>query len=415
MNRLRVLVGGVPFGCDNIGDEAILKANVDILREVTDGNVSITVATGAQDYTRSWLGVETCELFGHDSSANLSRFSELLGKHDLFYWAGATGLSDYPEVPLRLIRTAKDKGVPTVMFAVGMNRYFNPHIYRLNTYGGRLGIFRRILKWVTFGAWDLSDTYYAIKASKIRSAIREALSGCSLLVARDKQTRDELLSARIQREVLVAADPAIETSAKPIADGAWPQEFKEYIQSVRGKKKIGLCISSQSKISEFDELSQFFGEFCKKTDSILFLVPMNPKTDRECMDQIYQRLKNSIEVVQIPYNEDPSEITGLASELSVLVSSRLHLLILGASAGTPIVGITRGEKIPNFLSEFGLKPAGSVEKIDFHVLRQQIEEVFRDPIGSKEKLNQVLREQRARLKQSKQSLQNYLGSLKVSC
>ena len=51
--------------------------------------------------------------------------------------------------------------------------------------------------------------------------------------------------------------------------------------------------------------------------------------------------------------------------MDVLISSRLHLLILGSINHVPLVGISRGSKVDNFLAPFGLDAVGSVESCDF--------------------------------------------------
>ena len=62
-----------------------------------------------------------------------------------------------------------------------------------------------------------------------------------------------------------------------------------------------------------------------------------------------------------------------AAQCDVVLSSRLHLLILAANAGTPGLGIARGSKLANWLSNFGRTVEGSVQgcdwgKVTAHVL-----------------------------------------------
>jgi polysaccharide pyruvyl transferase WcaK-like protein len=62
-----------------------------------------------------------------------------------------------------------------------------------------------------------------------------------------------------------------------------------------------------------------------------------------------------------------------AARCDVVLSSRLHLLILAANAGTPGLGIARGSKLANWLANFGRTVEGSVyecdwDKVTGHVL-----------------------------------------------
>ena len=52
---MRVLLGGIPLGCDNIGDEAIIAGVVKMLKESVPG-VELTVAT-ADPATAGLLGI----------------------------------------------------------------------------------------------------------------------------------------------------------------------------------------------------------------------------------------------------------------------------------------------------------------------------------------------------------------------
>ena len=63
MQRLRVLVAGVSFGCHNVSDEAIIERNVNLLREQAPG-CQITASTGMPEATAELLDVQTCPLLG---------------------------------------------------------------------------------------------------------------------------------------------------------------------------------------------------------------------------------------------------------------------------------------------------------------------------------------------------------------
>ena len=117
MTAPRILIGGVPFGCDNVGDEAILECIVGILRHDCPG-ARLTVSTNDGPATARKLGVETLELFGFSPPYSRTRMAEALRSHDAFVWGGATGLSDYPEIPLGMLRLAREAGRTTVLWGV---------------------------------------------------------------------------------------------------------------------------------------------------------------------------------------------------------------------------------------------------------------------------------------------------------
>ena len=59
---MKILLGGIPLGCDNIGDEAIIAGVVKMLKESVP-EVSLTVAT-ADESTGGLLGVGTVPPYG---------------------------------------------------------------------------------------------------------------------------------------------------------------------------------------------------------------------------------------------------------------------------------------------------------------------------------------------------------------
>jgi len=102
----RVFLGGVPFGADNVGDEAILECIVETVRQIRP-DCALTVSTNSGPLTAQKLHVRTCPLYGFLPEHPYDGFSREIQNHGTFIWSGATGLSDYPEVPLRLLDIAQ--------------------------------------------------------------------------------------------------------------------------------------------------------------------------------------------------------------------------------------------------------------------------------------------------------------------
>ena len=100
---MRILLAGVPFGCENVGDEAILECAVEIFREVCP-DATLTASTNDPERTAARLGIETCRLLGFFNDVSPEETRAIIGTHDCFVWCGATGLSDYPHVTPALMR-----------------------------------------------------------------------------------------------------------------------------------------------------------------------------------------------------------------------------------------------------------------------------------------------------------------------
>jgi polysaccharide pyruvyl transferase WcaK-like protein len=72
----------------------------------------------------------------------------------------------------------------------------------------------------------------------------------------------------------------------------------------------------------------------------------------------------------------PREILAIADRLDLVISSRLHLLILASVLHVPIIGISRGSKVDNFLTPFGHTSAGSVDECDFEHMRNEVDRLI---------------------------------------
>ncbi|MBQ8124244.1 MAG: polysaccharide pyruvyl transferase family protein, partial [Kiritimatiellae bacterium] len=85
-------------------------------------------------------------------------------------------------------------------------------------------------------------------------------------------------------------------------------------------------------------------------------IPMNPKTDRALLESLG---------VTCCAGDTPEAVQTAAAGCDVVLSSRLHLLILAANVGTPVLGIARGAKLANWLANFGRTVEGSVDDCDW--------------------------------------------------
>ena len=74
---MKILLGGVPFGCDNIGDEAILASVIGILRGICP-EAELVVSTGDRAGTERKFGLKTVPLYGFDPAVPASRLDEAL-------------------------------------------------------------------------------------------------------------------------------------------------------------------------------------------------------------------------------------------------------------------------------------------------------------------------------------------------
>ncbi len=369
---MRILIGGVPFGRNNVGDEAILECVVRIVREVCPG-AELTVSTDDGPATAARLGVRTVELFGFEPPYRRCRIEEELVAHEVFIWGGATGLSDYPEIPTEMLRLAQRAGRRTVMWAVGMNDTLNPAKYRL---GGRRRSLLAVAGRLTGGMWDAVAWREQAMERRVRARIAGALEACDLVVVRDPASAEELHRCGVRREVVVGADSALELTPSPWESLRLTPEVRCFLD--QPGPKVGVCISAQRKIANLAEVAGLLDSVVKGEGASVVFIPMNPLTDAKLMADLRDAMKCKERACVVEGRFEPCEILAVASRMDVIASSRLHLLIFASIAHVPIVGISRGSKVDAFLDPFGLRSVGSTEDCDFGRLRSEISRLLRE-------------------------------------
>jgi polysaccharide pyruvyl transferase WcaK-like protein len=360
---LKILLAGVPFGCDNVGDEAILECAVRIVRQACP-ECHITVSTNDGPATARKLQVETCELFGFLIPYREERMIEALRTHDVFIWCGATGLSDYPEVPLNMLRIAQAARKKTVLWGVGMNTELNPAWYRVREGQRRKAL--SLLTALTLGWLDVVAFEERRRQRRARRRIARYVNAADLVVVRDPESRDEVLRCGVDREVVVGADSALLLQPSSLGEVVLPATVRDVLYSEA--KKVGICISAQRAVQDEGKLMAYLDQLVVDGSRKIVFIPMNPVTDAELMARLRSAMAHPERAVVLEGRHEPRDLLAVVSALDLVVSSRLHLLFFASIMGVPIIGISRGSKIDNFLGSLGLQPVGQVDDWDYDLL-----------------------------------------------
>ncbi len=362
---MKILLGGVPFGCDNIGDEAILASVIGLVREIRP-DAELIVSTGDQSGTERKFGLKTVPLYGFSPAVPAERFAEALDGVDFYIWSGATGLSDYPEMACTLLEAAQAKGVRTIVWSVGMNDAFNPYYFTLG--GAKKKLADAIRKCCGF---DMERRWTERRVASVRRRLANTLGRCALVVARDPKSLNVLRMCAPFPDAVAGADTAI--LQKQCAPEELPWSESEHGLFRSASARMAVCVSEQNRIREFGKFAGWIDSMVEAHPGLLAVtIPMNPKKDFRVMDELKQYTKHPDRILSLRFLE-PEEVQAVAAECSVIVSSRLHLLILGLNNLVPGVGIARGSKIEYFLSRFGLTTAGTTEDLDLPRLTESVE------------------------------------------
>lgn len=399
---MKILLGGVPFGRNNVGDEAILECVVRIVREARPDAV-ISVSTDDGTATAAKLGVRTVPLFGFEPPFDRKEMIRELQSHDAFIWAGATGLSDYPEIPADMLRHAQAAGRRTVVWQVGMNSELNPAKYRVRP--GRKRAVLNALTALSLGIFQGVAWEERRRVARAHGRIAEALAAADLVVVRDPESRTQIEACGVTREVCVGADSALllEASANP----AFCPEAAAVL-AFPGPK-IGLCVSAQREIANRGALLACLDRLVESNGRRVLFIPMNPLTDAALMEDLRRAMRYPDRAATLTGRHEPAEILAAAAGVDVVISSRLHLLIFASIVHTPFIGISRGSKVDHFLAPYGLRSVGSVEACDFEALRAETLRLLDGKAAFEARSRAVRRDLLARLDSSRKRLSAVLA------
>jgi len=372
-NMTKILICGVPYGCDNVGDEAILASIVALLREMKT-NLEIGVVTVKPGETAEKLGIKGIPLL-FDPAGGRPLWTDEIRQAckwaQVYVHGGATGIHDYPMHMLKGLRLAKECGCKTIVYGTGGGPYHHKF------WEGRKTRLLSVASKATLGMVDFRRVAEGIVAKRYHKAILDGLNAVDLLLVRDVETRQTLIrygmssaGVHVSGDSVFALEPSPEDAADKIAADTklWPDD----------KPIAGVCISSQKQVVDMGAVVRMCDEIIEEYGAHVLFVPMNPHTDDRVGGDIASKMKHGAETRMIRGYKEPEDLLAFLSRLHVIISSRLHLIIMGAVAGVPSVGIGRGSgKVTNFLGRFGLEPAGDYLSVNHDTLRRRFDDTWK--------------------------------------
>jgi len=387
--KIRALIDRIRFAEGNVGEEAILASLLQDLNAC--GITDISVLSNQPERTRIRHGeVRVIP----DKPERWAFLPFEVKRSDLLIWGGGHMLQDRSSqlhIPFvgKTLLLAKLLRVPRFIYAPGLGPVINH-----------------------FGKF----------LSKL------ALEGSRALIVRDAGSVDFLNSIGINQQVNRNADPAF--SLQTAFDNLQPS-------SVDGPPVIGFAprklfyrkgsifpvswqmVSGGQKNHRFEhylkDAAAVLDLLIEKRDALIRLIPMditpNPRDDLVC-----HRLKDCMankDSVEVLDDYPPlAEFIRRLGELDLLVSARLHGIILGLRFGLPFIGIDSDDKIERLASSIGY--SDYVIK-DFDFSRAIFYDLTQRALDQKQKLRQDLLRHgalmRNRANENRILLERCLGSI----
>lgn len=315
---MNIVISGY-YGSKNGGDEAMLAAMLEVLRE-EGGALNATVISLNPEYTKKrhhvdavpWLDVWT--IIKKIRAADLlisgggSLLQNVTSRRSLYYYLG-------------IIFLAKIFGRKVMLYAQG------------------IGPIRGALaKWL----------------------MNFIVNRVDLITVRDHGSLEELERLKIIRpKIFCTADPVLAIKPVPLDAG---KKILARCEIQKSGKIIGVSVrrwidwqNCQSALAT--ALDKLAGE----TGAQIIFIPMQFPNDIHAARETAALMKNPAAVLDEEFST--AEILSLVGNMDALIGIRLHALIFAGVMGVPMLGISYDPKIDRFLDSIGEEPVGNLSDV----------------------------------------------------
>ena len=329
-------------GSNNHGDDAILQAITEDLRKIRP-DINISVISKRPKETRSTYRVNAIHRL------NFLRIRRALKETNLLIMGGGTLIQD-------LTSTRSLKYYLFVMNSAVKARA------KIMLYANGIG---------------------PLRLEKNKQVAVTALEKVEKITLRDERSRIVLQELGLKNDnILVTADPAFRfKNANPAA----AEPLLDKIQLL-GKKYFCVSIRSWKGLKEdfVTEIAVFCDYMSEKHDMHPLFIPMQPSNDAEISTQVMEAAKRRSYYLNEDFTID--EILSVVGGAQFLVGMRLHSVIYGARAATPVLGLVYDPKVSAMFTDLNQRHYLMLREISSGRLIDFAEEI----LANREKISEQL-------------------------
>ncbi|MBQ9364441.1 MAG: polysaccharide pyruvyl transferase CsaB [Schwartzia sp.] len=346
----KIVVSGY-YGSKNAGDEAMLAAMIEVLKDL-DPELNITVISADPEDTMRRHGVKAVpwlsagEIIKELRSADLmisgggSLLQNVTSGRSLYYYLG-------------IIRLSEMLGTPVMLYAQGIG---------------------------------------PVHGSFARHWMNAISSKVSLITVRDRGSLDELISLNITRPPIeVTADPVL--AIHPVDREIGRMILKKYNAS-GAKPLIGISVREWRGWASYKQaIAAATSKIIEECDARVVFFPMQYPEDVACARSIADMAGDGVTLLDDEYTT--SELLSLVGNFDLLIGIRLHALIFAGVMGVPMVGISYDPKIDRFLDSIGERPCADLGSLTEENLMAKVRQMWQGRMDFKKKNETLLAKLRA--------------------
>lgn len=301
----KIVISGY-YGFDNAGDEAVLYAIVQALRNAYNNQVDLVVLSNKPEETIRDFGVAAVNRW------DMKAVYKTIKNSDLLVSGGGSLLQD-----------------------VTSNRSV---IY----YTTVIAMAKHLKKKIVFYAQGVGP----LNSGLSRFLVKRAANKAHAVFVRDEASKSLLKKIGVSKpQIEVVMDPVV---GMTLSQTDWDEGkaiFEKHVVS-DGLKTVGFYLRNWKVEGDFhDRFASMVNRLIESGYHPVF-VPMHYPSDVEAAEKIATTLNGNYTIIKAHYA--PQQILALTKQLDFVVAMRLHGMIMAANAQVPFMGISYDPKIEAF-------------------------------------------------------------------
>lgn len=343
----KILISGY-YGFNNIGDESILRAVIDSLRERIN-DIEITVLSQNPEYTAQKYGVKSV------NRKSMHDIVKAVKNCDLLISGGGSLLQD----------VTSRKSIIYYLMIMWLARLFGKRFF---IYSQGIGpIITKLNR-------------------KLTAATLKKASG---IVVRDEASKELLIEVGIKSEdIYVTADPVLRVKKADLSIGRNILE-KEGFSFDDSRIRVGWAIREKKITSNFvEEICISIKRLIKEYHAQIILIPFHYSEDMAVIEEIQSRLESDICCIKHKYLTN--EMLSIIGNMDVLVGVRLHALIHAAIMDVPMIAISYDPKINSFMHSIDMKAMCSMYDFKSEFFIEEFEKTITNADKIKSKIKEKI-------------------------
>lgn len=298
----RILISGY-YGFGNAGDEAVLAAIIEALRQ--ENLTDITVLSANPTVTESLYSVQAV-------SRNSLKAILREMKHACILISGGGSLFQ------------DTTSLRSIIYYYGVTQL--ARMQKLNTVGYAQGV-------------------GPLERSISRKLTALAFNGFQFITVRDNGSADLLRRIGVQTPIDVTVDPVFALKPAPVEDCNKILN----LEGIPNGPFLLACFRPWPHIEEkIEQIAAGLDRYCEEFNLPCVFLPMQPQQDRDLSKQISAKMKSRSFVLQGGYV--PSVCMGIAGLSHLVTGLRLHSLIFATAMGIPSLGISYDPKVNELMN-----------------------------------------------------------------